>query len=82
MEMVYNEERGTWNLFNGAEWYAEGTYEQMSAMMDNIRDCELEEEAARFPEPESDYYGDEDYDDYGDGYYDDPWTNYDRDREI
>ena len=78
MEMIYSKTRGTWNIFNGAEWYAEGTYEQMSAMMENIRECELEEEAARCPEPESDYFGD-DYDDY---YFDDPWTNYDRFREI
>lgn len=76
MDMVYNEERKTWNLFNGAEWYAEGTYEQMSEMMDNIRTCELEEESC--PEPDSDYYGDEEE---NPDYYD-PWTNYDRFREI
>ena len=42
--MEYSKERGTWNIFNGAEWYAEGTYEQMEKMMDTIRDCELEED--------------------------------------
>jgi hypothetical protein len=41
--MVYSEERGTWNLFDGAEWYAEGTYEEMEAMLDNERICEAEE---------------------------------------
>lgn len=43
-EMIYNPERGTWNIFKDGEWYAEGTYEQMDTMMDIIRDCELEEE--------------------------------------
>lgn len=42
--MYFSKERGTWNINHGAEWYAEGTYEQMEAMMDNIRDCELEED--------------------------------------
>lgn len=42
--MVYSPERGTWNIFCDGEWYAEGTYEQMEQMMENIRDCELEEE--------------------------------------
>jgi hypothetical protein len=62
MEIVYNEARGTYNLFDGAEWYAEGTYEQMETMLDNHRQCEAEEyEEEDVP---SDYYGDfEDYDD-------------------
>lgn len=58
MEMIYSESRGTWNLFNEAEWYFEGTFEQCCEMMENCRICELEEEEARYPEPESDYYGD------------------------
>lgn len=45
-ELVYNEERGTWNLFVNGEWYAEGTYEQMDEMMFNNA---------------SDYYGDDEY---------------------
>lgn len=57
MTMVYSKERGTWNLFDGAEWYAEGTYEQMEQMLENCRMCEIEEEEARCPEPSSDYYG-------------------------
>ena len=27
-ELIYSEERGTWNLFVNGEWYFEGTYEQ------------------------------------------------------
>ena len=63
MNMVYNADRGTWNLYNGGEWYAEGNFEQMDDMRRNAILCELEEEEARCPEPESDYYGD-DVDDY------------------
>lgn len=43
LEMVYSEERKTWNLFVDGEWYAEGTYEQMEQMQENIIMCELEE---------------------------------------
>ncbi len=57
MEMVYDNVRNTWNLFNGAEWYAEGTYDQMEHMLENHRMCEIEEEEARCPQPSSDYYG-------------------------
>ena len=59
MNMVYNKDRGTWNLFLAGEWYAEGNFEQMDDMRRNFIECELEEEAARCPEPESDYYGEE-----------------------
>lgn len=48
-ELIYNEERGTWNLFVNGEWYAEGTYEQMDEMMFNNA---------------SDYYDDEYEEDY------------------
>ena len=34
-EIVYSEERGTWNLIVNGEWYFEGTYEQCSDMMFN-----------------------------------------------
>lgn len=73
MEMIYNEERGTWNLFDGAEWYAEGTFVQMQEMLDNWNQAEWEKYNS--PEPSDDYYGDD--------YYDDPWTNHDvNHREI
>lgn len=47
-EMIYNEERETWNLFVDGEWYAEGTYEQIEKMYDNNRECELEELDSRY----------------------------------
>lgn len=34
-ELIYSEERGTWNLFVNGEWYFEGTYEQCEEMMFN-----------------------------------------------
>ena len=34
-ELIYSEERGTWNLFVNNEWYWEGTYEQCVDMMNN-----------------------------------------------
>ena len=44
--MEYNEYRGTWNIYDvtNGEWYAEGTFEQMQTMMDNIMDCYFEEQ--------------------------------------
>jgi len=55
-EMIFSEERGTWNLFVDGEWYAEGNYEYIEKMYDNNRMCELEEEEERcVPD---DYYGD------------------------
>lgn len=50
--MYYSEERGTWNINLDGEWYAEGTYEQMNAMMENIYQCEAEEQDERY----DDYY--------------------------
>lgn len=34
-ELVYSEERGTWNLFVNNEWYFEGPYDQCEQMMLN-----------------------------------------------
>ena len=34
-ELIYSEERGTWNLFVNGEWYFEGEYEQCADMMWN-----------------------------------------------
>ena len=43
-EMIFSEERQTWNLFVDGEWYLEGTYEQVEeAMFDNAV-CDAEEE--------------------------------------
>ena len=28
VELIYSEERGTWNVVCDGEWYFEGTYEQ------------------------------------------------------
>lgn len=33
MEMFYSNERGTWNVFDGAEWYFEGTYEECAEIV-------------------------------------------------
>lgn len=38
-EMVYSEERGTWNLFVNGEWYYEGTYEECEKMYYNNLEC-------------------------------------------
>lgn len=44
-DMVYSEERGTWNLIVNGEWYLEGTYEQCEeAMFNNAVDDYYEEE--------------------------------------
>lgn len=34
-ELIYSEERGTWNLFVNGEWYMEGTYEECNDTMIN-----------------------------------------------
>lgn len=34
-QLIYSEERGTWNLFVDGEWYYEGDYETASEMMLN-----------------------------------------------
>lgn len=34
-ELIYSEERKTWNLFVNGEWYFEGDYEQCADMMWN-----------------------------------------------
>ena len=44
IEIIYNEERGTYNLILNGEWYAEGNYEYIEKMVENIRKCETEEE--------------------------------------
>ena len=44
-EMVYSEERGTWNLFVDGEWYLEGTYEQCDEAMFNNAVCDGEEDS-------------------------------------
>lgn len=55
-EMIFSEERGTWNLIVDGEWYAEGKYEDIEKMYDNNRMCEIEEEEERCTP--DDYYGD------------------------
>lgn len=35
--LIYNEERGTWNVFNGAEWYYEDKdYEKAEAVFNSF----------------------------------------------
>lgn len=34
-EVVWSEDRKSWNLFVNGEWYYEGTYEECSEMMFN-----------------------------------------------
>ena len=43
LTMMYSEERGTWNVFDGAEWILEGTYEQCEKCIDNAWECAAEE---------------------------------------
>lgn len=55
IEIIYNEERGTYNLILNGEWYAEGNYEYIEKMVENIRKCETEEdEEWEFAEEDTD----------------------------
>lgn len=36
VEVVYSEERDTWNLFVNGEWYFEGNYEQINQMAESF----------------------------------------------
>ena len=44
IEIIYNEEKNTYNLIKDGEWYAEGNYEYIEKMVTNIRNCEIEED--------------------------------------
>lgn len=44
IEIIYNKEKQTYNLFVNNEWYAEGDYEYIEKMVTNIRNCETEED--------------------------------------
>ena len=54
-EIVFSEERNSWNLIVNGKWYAEAkiseatdsqkAYEQMEAMYENNLQCEIEEES-------------------------------------
>lgn len=44
IEIIYNKEKQTYNLFVNNEWYAEGDYEYIDKMVTNIRNCEIEED--------------------------------------
>ena len=55
IEIIYNEEKGTYNLILNGEWYAEGNYEYIEKMVENIRECETEEdEEWEFAEEDTD----------------------------
>ena len=55
IEIIYNEEKGTYNLILNGEWYAEGNYEYIEKMVENIRKCETEEdEEWEFAEEDTD----------------------------
>ena len=55
-EIIYSEERGTWNLFVNGEWYFEGDYETCSDMMVNNQvDCYEPEEYYEEPYPEEEF---------------------------
>ena len=55
IEIIYNEEKGTYNLILNGEWYAEGNYEYIEKMDENIRECETEEdEEWEFAEEDTD----------------------------
>ena len=44
IEIIYNKEKQTYNLILNGEWYAEGNYEYIEKMVENIRKCETEED--------------------------------------
>lgn len=67
-EIVFSEERNSWNLIVNGEWYAEAkisefgsqkAYEQMEEMYENnlqceIEECEIEEESYPDSDPDRD----------------------------
>lgn len=55
VEMVYSENRDTWNVFVNGEWYFEGNYENANEVYTNCLMSNYEDD---------DYYGDcgDDYD--------------------
>ena len=44
IEIIYNKEKQTYNLILNGEWYAEGNYEYIEKMVENIHKCETEED--------------------------------------
>lgn len=44
VNMIYSEERGTWNVFVDGEWYFEGTYEEAVNVFMNCVCEECEED--------------------------------------
>ena len=44
IDIYYSEERGNYEMIVDGEWYAEGTYECLNQMAENIKQCEIEEE--------------------------------------
>ena len=44
IDIYYSKERGNHEMIVDGEWYAEGTYEYLNQMAENIRQCEIEEE--------------------------------------
>jgi hypothetical protein len=44
IEIIYNKEKNTYNLILNGEWYAEGNYEYIEKMVENIHKCETEED--------------------------------------
>lgn len=57
IELVYSEERGTWNLFVDGEWYKEGDYEQCLSTMENFQYADDEDDYEE-PYDEPYYYED------------------------
>ena len=62
-EIVFSEERNSWNLIVNGEWYAEAkisefgsqkAYEQMEEMYENNLQCEIEEEESHDPDLDRD----------------------------
>jgi hypothetical protein len=57
VELVYSEERGTWNVFHNGEWYYEGNYEDANEVYESF-----------FWNDDDEYYGDDgdaEIDEYG-----------------
>ena len=50
-DLIYSEERGTWNLFVNGEWYYEGDYETCESMMFNNAADESEELNKYYEDP-------------------------------
>lgn len=54
-EMIYNKERGTWNVFHNGEWYYEGSYDVASSFLFDEEDDYYGDDGDEYYRPEEEY---------------------------